>query len=101
VSVDLEESEICAIGGNPDRRVVWTTGGTSGGQVPAAWAESGISISEFLRTRNSRPFKSRTPEEIGTVHLVDTWQRFAPLGKVPTRSKFIDVWSSSGYRGSR
>ena len=100
MSVDLEEPEICAIGGDSDRRVVWTTGGTSGGQVPAASVESGINISEFLRTRNSRIFKSQTLEEIGTVHLVDTWQRFAPSGKVPTRSKFIDIWSSSGYRGS-
>ena len=58
VSVDLEEPKIYTIGRNPDRRFVWTTGGTSGGQVPAAWAELGIGISEFLKTRNSRPFKS-------------------------------------------
>jgi hypothetical protein len=51
---------------------VWATGGTSGGQVSDLREELGIGISEFLRTRNSRHFKSRTPEEIRTVHLEDT-----------------------------
>jgi hypothetical protein len=69
VSVDLEELEICVVGENPDRRIMWATGGASGGQVSEIWAESGISITEFLRTRSSRPFESQTPEEIGTVHI--------------------------------
>jgi hypothetical protein len=101
VSVDSEESEIYAIRENPDRRVVWAIGGTSGGQVSAIWVESKIGILEFLRTRSLRHFESQTLKEIRTVHLVDVWQRSAPSGKVPTRSKFIGVWSSSGYRGSR
>jgi hypothetical protein len=52
---------------------VWATGGASGGQVLDIWEESGIGISEFPRTRNSRHFKSGTPEEIEIVHREDAW----------------------------
>jgi hypothetical protein len=51
-----------------------------------------------LVTRNRDP---RIRDKIRTVHLVDTWQRSAPSGKVPTRSESIGVGSSSGNREPR
>jgi hypothetical protein len=51
-----------------------------------------------LVTRNRDP---RFRDKIWTVHLVDTWQRSAPSGKVPTRSESIGVGSSSGNREPR
>jgi hypothetical protein len=52
-----------------------------------------IGESEFSNTKRSRHTESRSAisRQIWTVHLVDTWQRSAPSGKVPTRSKSIGV----------
>jgi hypothetical protein len=88
VSESWRESKI---GENPDRRIVWAIGRTSGGQVSTAWVESGIGISKFLRTRDSRPFKSQTPKEIGTIHIRGHVAKICQWGKVPTRSKSIGV----------
>jgi hypothetical protein len=62
MSVDLEESEIWAIGENPDRRTVWATGGTSGGQVSATWAEAGVEHIGIHEVKKSGSFKSRNSE---------------------------------------
>ena len=59
--------------------------GTSGGQVSDLREESGIGISDFLRTRNSRHFKSRTLEEIGTVNFRGHVVEICAIGENPDK----------------
>ena len=65
-------------------------------QNPGESRNSENRSSRARRNIVTRKHDQRIHDKIRTIHLVDTWQRSAPSGKVPTRSKSTGDGGSTG-----